>query len=296
MNLNHQIAPVPPSLNVWRKTNEIITVLNWLMSMYGEVSTDGNSQLIIEPGARGPKFKVNNQWSNQQPWATDPDGNPTGWLKSIVVDPNYNVPTDPDFGLFDESWMWSGPVSANPPIPWFLDPDSPPNQAQWITVKSGTNAGGGYYWGTGTIAGGGALPNQQAKVETAAAQSFSPATGAFITFSTTPDFNTDNAFTITSSGLTVPATGLYLCGYELQWLLGNSNAPLGNRFGELYLNGSTVISYAGEVGTSTVNYNTTCQNTSLNFLNKGDALSVFGMQNSQGVQSASAKLWSARLI
>jgi hypothetical protein len=152
MNLNHQIKPVQASLNVWRKLNEVIDALNWLLSMYGDASTDGNSQLQIIPGSRGPVFRMNVQAGNQQPWATDPDGNPTGWLKSIIVDPNYNVPTDPDYGLFDESWMWSGLVSANPPIPWFKDPDSPPNQAKWITVNGGTNAGGGYYWGTGQIA------------------------------------------------------------------------------------------------------------------------------------------------
>jgi hypothetical protein len=165
MNLNHQIKPVSPTLNVWRKLNEVIDGLNWIMSMYGEVSTDGNSQLQIIPGSRGPVFKMNVQASgNQQPWATDPDGNPTGWLRSIVVDPDYNDNTSPQYGRFDESWMWSGPVAANPLIPWFSDPDTPPNEAQWIMVNGGTNAGGGYYWGTGQISGtGNFMPSAVAK-------------------------------------------------------------------------------------------------------------------------------------
>jgi hypothetical protein len=141
MNLNHQIKPVPATLNVWRKLNEVIDTLNWIMSMYGDVSTDGNSQLQIIPGSRGPVFRMNVQSGNQQPWATDPDGNPAGWLKTVTLDPN-------DTTIGDEHWSWSGAVESNPALPWMKDPNGV--QAQWVQHDVCVNGVviSKYFWGT----------------------------------------------------------------------------------------------------------------------------------------------------
>ena len=141
MNLNQKIAPIRgdgiPGYN--RKINEIIVALNWLMGMR---VTNGRP---VQESDQGPVFDLSpaNMTQSAGPWAVDPDGNPAGWLRALTFDPNYVTNQQ-----FDESWIWSGAVEANPFIPWMSDPNGV--QAGWVqhdVCVNGTVVQK-WFWGT----------------------------------------------------------------------------------------------------------------------------------------------------
>src|ERR1700757_2305642 len=105
MNLNKKIEKIKgdgiPFYN--EKINDLIDAVNWLA---GIRTINGKN---IRESDQGPVLDLSQVNTTQNatqggptPWTHDPDGNQAGWVKVIVLDPNY-IST----GQSWSRWIWT---------------------------------------------------------------------------------------------------------------------------------------------------------------------------------------------
>src|SRR4029077_4373040 len=144
MNINQRIAELGsgglPRYN--NKCNELARAVNWLLGMQtsaGPVSDGGRGPIINVPAA---------STQGSQPWLTDPDGDPAGWVYIYGIDLDGSV-TGHTNALY-KSWAWLGKPSsiATQAIPWMVDPNN--NTAQWVQHDVCVNGQvvSKWFWGT----------------------------------------------------------------------------------------------------------------------------------------------------
>jgi hypothetical protein len=142
MNLNKKIEKLKgdgiPRYN--EKINDLIDAVNWLA---GVRAINGKN---VRESDQGPVFdlsQTNNTQAPGEPWKLDPNGNPAGWSKLLIIDPSYSTS-----GLGYLLWVWSGPYLLQNQLSWLTDPDG--NPAQWVQhqVCEGTSVVNKWFWGT----------------------------------------------------------------------------------------------------------------------------------------------------
>ena len=131
MNINHQIKELGPGglPRYNRKCNELIEAVNWLLGM----QTANGKQITENP--RGPVLHVGDTKTGSdpsQPWLTDPDGNQSGWMKVLVLNPNQNGPAANSGWV---QWVWCGPTEFTGALPWQITPNN--NQGVTTDLQTG---------------------------------------------------------------------------------------------------------------------------------------------------------------
>ena len=150
MNLNKKITKFTadgiPAYN--NKINELIEAVNWLAGMR---TINGRA---VSESDQGPVIDLSQAGSTQpsgtnNPWKNDPDGNPAGWMKVLILNPDQTGSITQASWI---QWIWTGPTELVGSLPWQVDPGG--NRAKWIVCTNNT------FWGTGSCTG--AVGNFQA--------------------------------------------------------------------------------------------------------------------------------------
>lgn len=149
MNLNRKLKKFSgdgiPAYNA--RINELVDAANWLLgirTINGRAIAESDQGPILDLS----QANMTQPGSGNNPWATDPDGNPAGWKKITGIDLDGSITgyTNSMFKL----WTWVGiPQNiSSEPIPWMVDPNN--NTAQWVQhdVCVGGQVVTKWFWGT----------------------------------------------------------------------------------------------------------------------------------------------------